>query len=652
MPVTITQLPVLEDLTWFTMNGQGAGGGAGPFPTTVFGTPTAAFSGPWEFGGNLYSVGMASMVIPHPPPNFPGFETPGAYGPLVVFSSADGGATWSAPDVANRPYFGTNPLNPPPTPSGIIYQRIGNVIHFTMLIAGVYIPPWISGNAFIAHGTFDLATNTYGPLTYYDTGWPSFGAGVLANAAAFLWPVQVAGNLTFIGQDEDNRAIVGGLPNPSVGKCRLLAGLAAGGYAGLTDITPAAFTGSNYTLSAVSVLVDAAGLAHIVFSSLGTAPGATTEHWYMRLYPDLHTDALQQLVVAPPGVTPSFGVPSFNGTSLLIPAWYGGNTVVVVRVASYSAIAPIIAYEPIVQDASITGVQWTATVTQGTRSVLFWCANPFNTAFSQIDYSYNDGAGWSTGSLFCDQAQIQVPPGDYNSNGGFSSIASALLANGDFGIVSGSQWQQFNAPFFLGNANIFLAGNLGGPPPPPPPPVITSQGFRRMDVLIPNQFDQCLVRELELNWMAGPHKACCRDLIYYDIVNVRAPAASIPFRKVGAIPTPLPGPDSVVLDFQVPAGYDGLLTGCFNVYTGPGFLEGGGDIEWRILVNKVYAVQLGRILVTLGSQAAAYPIDGGIQIQSGQRIRYLVNVPNLSGGILPINSQIVCGLEGLFYARQ
>jgi hypothetical protein len=198
---------------------------------------------------------------------------------------------------------------------------------------------------------------------------------------------------------------------------------------------------------------------------------------------------------------------------------------------------------------------------------------------------------------------------------------------------------------------LFL-GFAGVPAPPAPAPVMANQGFRRTDILIPNHFDQCLGQDLLLHREAGPRKACCRDLIYYDIINVRAPAASIPFRKVAAIPTPLPGPDSVVLDFQVPTGYDGLLTGCFNVYTGPGFGEGNGDIEWRILINKCYAVQLGQILVTLGSRAQAYPIDGGIQIQSGQRIRYLVSVPNGSGGILPVNSQIVCGLEGLFYARQ
>ena len=40
------------------------------------------------------------------------------------------------------------------------------------------------------------------------------------------------------------------------------------------------------------------------------------------------------------------------------------------------------------------------------------------------------------------------------------------------------------------------------------------------------------------------------------------------------------------------------------------------------------------------------------QIQSGQILRYIVNVPNLSGGILPLATQIVAGLEILLYARR
>lgn len=174
-----------------------------------------------------------------------------------------------------------------------------------------------------------------------------------------------------------------------------------------------------------------------------------------------------------------------------------------------------------------------------------------------------------------------------------------------------------------------------------------------MHVLVPNTFDACLYQDVAIHRKYRPSKACCEVSLYYDFNWVRAPKAATPFRKTGAVPTPLAiSGDVVVLDFQVPVGYDGVIAGIFNTYTGPGFLEGNGDIQWRLLINKVYAIHLGLVLVTLGSQAASYPVFGGIEVQSGTRIQYIVNVPNLSGGILPINSRIVCGLEGLFYARQ
>jgi hypothetical protein len=269
---------------------------------------------------------------------------------------------------------------------------------------------------------------------------------------------------------------------------------------------------------------------------------------------------------------------------------------------------------------------------------------PLNDAFGYADFA---------GHCLLDGANILIPWAEHVVPGA-DPVDSRRKPSVWVGTpLAAPVWANENVdPDPMVQAPALFLGFGAAPAPPAAAPVMANQGFRRMDILIPNHFDKCLDQDVLENQKAGPWKACCQDLVYYDISNVRAPANSIPFRKVAGIPTPLPGPDTVVLDFQVPTGYDGLLTGCFNVYTGPGFGEGNGDIEWRILINKVYGVQLGQILVTLGSQASAYSIDGGIQIQSGQRIQYIVNVPNLSGGILPLNSQIVCGLEGLFYARQ
>lgn len=173
-----------------------------------------------------------------------------------------------------------------------------------------------------------------------------------------------------------------------------------------------------------------------------------------------------------------------------------------------------------------------------------------------------------------------------------------------------------------------------------------------MVVLVPNRFDAALGRELEAHRRNLPKRACCEPEILWNVQRVRIPDHGIPFRKTAAIPTPLAiSGDVEVLNFQVPAGYDGILAAVFHLYTGPGFLEGGGDLVWRIVVNRVYAKHLGNVLFTLGGLRMPCPLDGGVQLQSGQHVRYIVNAPNLSGGILPLASQILCGMEGLFYAR-
>lgn len=190
-------------------------------------------------------------------------------------------------------------------------------------------------------------------------------------------------------------------------------------------------------------------------------------------------------------------------------------------------------------------------------------------------------------------------------------------------------------------------------PVPPVAPILAQGGSRRMVVLVPNRFDAALGMELEAHRYRRPERPCCGEpILWRDINWVRAPAGFLPFRKVGTVPTPLAVTGDVeVLNFQVPQGYDGVIAGLFHLYTGPGFQEGNGDLQWRIIINRVYAIHLGNVQVSLGSRQQPYPVDGGIFIQSGNRIRYIVNAPNLSGGILPLASQIVCGLEGLFYAR-
>ncbi|MBK8200668.1 MAG: hypothetical protein IPK75_20215 [Acidobacteria bacterium] len=80
-----------------------------------------------------------------------------------------------------------------------------------------------------------------------------------------------------------------------------------------------------------------------------------------------------------------------------------------------------------------------------------------------------------------------------------------------------------------------------------------------------------------------------------------APPGSQPFDYVGVISTPAAGStDQLVLSFQVPFGWDGTIKKITNVYTGPGFFEGSGDLIWRIRRDGQFVKNYDSILVTFG----------------------------------------------------
>lgn len=167
---------------------------------------------------------------------------------------------------------------------------------------------------------------------------------------------------------------------------------------------------------------------------------------------------------------------------------------------------------------------------------------------------------------------------------------------------------------------------------------------------LPNRWDLSLRYEQRMHELLDGVRRGRKAL--YRMGSIWAPKDFVPFHKTGIIPTPLAAAGDVeVLSFEVPTGYDGMISALFHLYTGPVFQEGGGDLEWRLQLNRVYAVGMGRMLTRLGGTNRLYLLEGGLQIQSGQRIRYIVNAPNLSGAILPLATRIVCCLEGLFYAR-
>jgi hypothetical protein len=119
------------------------------------------------------------------------------------------------------------------------------------------------------------------------------------------------------------------------------------------------------------------------------------------------------------------------------------------------------------------------------------------------------------------------------------------------------------------------------------------------------------------------------------------------FAKRGRVTTPavLAG-DTVVVDFVVPTGYWCRIQQVAFVYTGTGFVDGSGDLEWRLKIGSKYARNYGRVLFELGSPSCGFPMSDYIGVWSGRRIQVIIRVINTSGLIQIGTSLILAGVQG------
>jgi hypothetical protein len=129
------------------------------------------------------------------------------------------------------------------------------------------------------------------------------------------------------------------------------------------------------------------------------------------------------------------------------------------------------------------------------------------------------------------------------------------------------------------------------------------------------------------------------------------PKQCVPFNRSSGILTPASGADQVVLSFRVPTGMDGLLSGLWMGYSGAGFLQGSGDIIFRVQRNQVFLKDLSNCPFLLGNPKQPVSMTQGALLLSGQLVRLIVNVPNLSGLIQVGQSTVSGGLIGFWWAR-
>lgn len=128
---------------------------------------------------------------------------------------------------------------------------------------------------------------------------------------------------------------------------------------------------------------------------------------------------------------------------------------------------------------------------------------------------------------------------------------------------------------------------------------------------------------------------------------VTPPAGFDSFDNNGVVALPAVGASAFIIQFRVPAGYDGVIKRISHNTAFGGFVNGSGDISWRILVGGVAARNYNNMLSEMGSQQIPRDV-AGIRVFSGQLVQYQVN----HVGNAALNGNVVATVGGWFYPRR
>ena len=272
-------------------------------------------------------------------------------------------------------------------------------------------------------------------------------------------------------------------------------------------------------------------------------------------------------------------------------------------------------------------------------------------------------SGVSTGATIIRQSTNQ------NGGGGWSARTSLFNAVTDDPLGLGSVAAQLLHNF---SAVLYVSPVPPTPPPQVPAPapavsvgipvkaniplLIHYQILSQLD-LLPNDADFCLLRDWRMfNRIQWPQLAFYTHgrPVFNPWGEDGIPHGAVTFNpnKSILLPDPVAG-DTTVFSIVVPVDYDGVILGNYHKYTGAGvFVEGSGDIAWRVRVNGRYLRDMGNMLTTQGGPKTPSPVAGGVFVPSHGLIEYVVTAPNVSGFLPPAGQgRILTGLHGYFLPR-
>lgn len=173
----------------------------------------------------------------------------------------------------------------------------------------------------------------------------------------------------------------------------------------------------------------------------------------------------------------------------------------------------------------------------------------------------------------------------------------------------------------------------------------------------PNDFDNCLRDEYGA-WTfiqsRGGLKAFCPGLRYNEPPHLKMPLQGKRYSEIHSIPLPAAnGLDTLIGSFIVPTGFDGVGTVAIFNYTGAGFVEGSGDLTWRLELNQHFVKNFGNVPTQIGSLKIPYAAasnNAQILLQSNQLVQLWVNRSVASAGNLN-GGRIIGSLWGWYFPR-
>lgn len=179
---------------------------------------------------------------------------------------------------------------------------------------------------------------------------------------------------------------------------------------------------------------------------------------------------------------------------------------------------------------------------------------------------------------------------------------------------------------------------------------------------LPNRYDAILAQELELwHWMMPDLAAVpCRwppDRLPWIVM----PREGRPFRPVGTLALSqmaFYGVDTPALIEIVPTGYDGVVTEVICEISAPtppgsGFIEGSGDLVWRLSADGRYLRDYGNMTVSHGSmRVQSSALRKGVRVYTDNRVVLSVAVAPAAAAVLNPQSTIICSIQGWYWPRR